>query len=362
MIFESTLRISDGRPKPLPPSDIKQIGGRAGRFRVAPSISIKSADTTTVTEVSPDMAPQRPKSDEQTLISNDDVAEKKRLGVSDKTLGLVTSLHPFDLKFIERAMSATATPIISAGILPPDNVVVRFASYFPPRTPFSYILLRLHEISRMQSRFRLCQVSDGVEVADVIQSLEGLSIPDRLTFCAAPISLRDAGSAEIVKAYARCVEQQTEGALLDFSVLDLEMLDDNGPPTSNKLYKLELLHKALILYLWLSYRFSGIFTSQAMAFHVKKLVEDNIDKALESRPYNKLTSARFRKLKEMDLFLEQSHEEMNALYPNDTSEAATRLKQRAAVERDELFVLGKQGDIALKPVSSKIEVDQLTKL
>jgi hypothetical protein len=53
-----------------------------------------------------------------------------------------------------------------------------------------------------------------------------------------------------------------------------------GNKNKGYLYKLEILHKALILYIWLSYRFAGVFSSRPMAFYVKGLVEENIDTVL----------------------------------------------------------------------------------
>ena len=77
----------------------------------------------------------------------------------------------------------------------------------------------------------------------------------------------------------------------DIKEIDLELLDQSkedfatGSPhvidgSKEYLRSLEALHKALSLYLWLSYRFAGVFRSQALAFHVKSLVEEKIDKCL----------------------------------------------------------------------------------
>ena len=84
----------------------------------------------------------------------------------------------------------------------------------------------------------------------------------------------------VLAAFARCVGDNSSGALLDIPEIRLDILDK--PIVANRDYiaNLESLHKTLILYLWLSYRFAGVFINQAMAFHVKKLVEERIDKML----------------------------------------------------------------------------------
>ena len=267
IIFESTSKFFSGGFVSLSQSEIKQIAGRAGRFRVATDVIGKPALIPPVT----------------------DASSKQAQAVPPKSpcysSGLVTSLDRVDLPLIQRAMTSDASPILSAGILPPDDVLVRFATYFPPQTPFSYILLRLHEISRMHSRFHLCQPSDAVDIADAIQGIKGLSIHDRIVFCAAPASLNEPGHEKIIQAYARCVENQCGGNLLDFQELNLALIEQSGHG-ANFLRELEALHKALILYLWLSYRFNGIFVSQVMAFHVKKLVEDRIDQTLSGATYS----------------------------------------------------------------------------
>ena len=48
----------------------------------------------------------------------------------------------------------------------------------------------------------------------------------------------------------------------------------------------EVLHKSITLYLWLSYRFGGVFVSQPLAFHVKGLLEAKIDECLSVVEWN----------------------------------------------------------------------------
>ena len=237
-------------------SDIKQIGGRAGRFRTAAQDVASSTDS--------------PKGDE-------DAENSDAFG---KNLGLVTSLEVADLPLIQKAMQSEAPPITTAGIFPPASILQRFATYFPQDTPFSYILLRLHEISRLSPRFHLCTLKEQLEIADVIQPFKNLTISDRLAICASPTSLRDRGLAEALKAFTKCIDEQRGGALLDLPELKLEVLDENVSADKGYLQTLESVHKALVLYLWLSYRFAGVFTSRAMARYVKELVEERIDKVL----------------------------------------------------------------------------------
>lgn len=185
-----------------------------------------------------------------------------------------------DLPTLRKAMDSELNPIMSAGIFPPTAILLKFATYFPPSTSFSYILLRLHELSLKHPRYHLCVLKDQVAIADIIQPIKNLTTHDRIVFCAAPASVKSQGISPIVTAFAKCVGDNSSGALLDIKELPLDILDQKMTPDRAYMERLELLHKALILYLWLSYRFAGVFINQAMAFYVKRLTEDKIDKML----------------------------------------------------------------------------------
>ncbi|KZF23243.1 hypothetical protein L228DRAFT_245983 [Xylona heveae TC161] len=264
IIFESSQKHNGKEFRTLEVSDIKQIAGRAGRYRTASQAteeksSPEAADVQT-SDVSPDnvVAPLPPA----------------------KNLGLVTTLEQMDLKVVQEAMESEPEPIQSAGLFPPSAILEQFASYFPPETPFSYILLRLHELSRLHPRYHLCALRDQIEIADMIQPIKNLSIEDKVILCAAPVSARDPGVSQLVAAFAQCIANQGGGALLDIPEVNLELLDKPASSNMEYLRQLETLHKGLILYLWLSYRFAGVFTSRPLAFHVKEMVEERIDKSL----------------------------------------------------------------------------------
>jgi ATP-dependent RNA helicase SUPV3L1/SUV3 len=277
VIFEATSKHDGSEFKTLTYSELKQIAGRAGRYKTA-SQAILDGVT--------------PGSDGSILIPDDAQAPQKQ----EQAVGLVTTLDDIDLPIVHRALNNEVEPLTSAGIIPPANVIQQFASYFPAETPLSWLLLRLNEISLMNPRFELCKYNDQLSIADIIQD-EQLTLADRLTFIAAPSSLKDKGMTAAVKMFAKAVAEQTSGELLNFKEIDLEALDEpDGDPYS--LTRLEALHKVLTLYLWLSYRFAGVFKTQKLAFHVKGLVEVKIDKALDSIEYHTQTQEAIKRLKQ----------------------------------------------------------------
>jgi ATP-dependent RNA helicase SUPV3L1/SUV3 len=263
VVFESATKHDGIQFRTLSISELKQIGGRAGRFRTAAQ-EIKAATGPEGKPAAPVVEPAAGKS---------------------TAVGYVTSFEDDDLEVVQNAFEADAEPLKTAGILPPTFLIERFYSYFPPETPLSFVLLRLREMAKLSSRFSMCAYRDIVEVADSIQPFP-MSIYDRCIFLTAPVSLRDVGQRDVLKALARCVSEMSGGHLLNIPEIRLEVLDatkenfEGGE--ANYLRHLEALHKSITLYLWLTYRYTGVFTSQGLAFHVKSIVEEKITAYLEN--------------------------------------------------------------------------------
>ncbi|KAL9096262.1 MAG: hypothetical protein Q9163_006460 [Psora crenata] len=300
IIFESVQKYNGTSHEVIPANDIKQIAGRAGRFRTA-----AQADGDGACQLNGYPSIPAP------------------------NLGLVTTLEESDLPIVRKAMENEANPIMTAGIFPPTNVLMNFAAYFPPSTSFSYILLRLHEISLMHPRFNLCQLREHISIADVIQPVRNLTTQDRIIFCAAPVNTKQKGMNVILAAFAKCVGESSSGALLDIPEVPLEILDEEITLNRSNLDRMEMLHKALILYLWLSYRFAGVFVNQAMAFYLKGLVEERIDKLLAEFSASPQVRERIRKMREKALqrvreVVERSSNDRGGRsgWPNETSTRA----------------------------------------
>lgn len=238
---------------PLTVSEVKQIAGRAGRYRSAKFLTDSSAEVDTA----------------------DGVEE------SNSSVGLATTLERSHLPLLKAAMAAYAKPVMTAGISPPISVVERFAGYFAPAVPLSYILVRLHEVVQMNKRFHLCLLREQLLVADAIHSIRNLTVSQRLIFCAAPVS-QLSSRLELLKHFAMCVAQQKACRILEIDGLALDILDREATDSRLYLKELEGLHKDLIVYLWLSFRFHGIFLDRNLAMHTKGLVETAISRCLDS--------------------------------------------------------------------------------
>lgn len=264
VILESTIKSNGVQNVPLEISDVKQIAGRAGRYRTA-----HQAVTT----------------DEQNAIA--DGATGPAIGLEGKpkrtpetTVGFVTTLDDIDHPYLVAKMSQEPPKIKSAGLFPPSIIVDRFAKYFPPGTPFSYIMLRLHEIVEIHPRFHLCALNDQLAIADCIHTIKNLSIHDRITICAAPMNMKETADQDFLHELALCIADGKSGNLLDLDTLALEIMDEEPCSKREYLYRLEQLHKRLVCYLWLSYRFPNVLTTRSLAEHAKKVVETQIEYTL----------------------------------------------------------------------------------
>jgi len=357
IIFEESHKFDGYNRRPLPIADIKQIGGRAGRYRSAdlsktaptedlPSVKGESSEDIAVEKVETVVVlgegHETPASSEKpdpmsrfiiskagmestTAANAAEDATAKNMAVraprDTKSVGLVTTLEKFDFPLIAKAMESEPEPITTAGIFPPAPVVERFAQYFPPGTPFSFILLRLHELSQMHSRFHLCGLRDQLYIADLIESVRNLTVADRITFCAVPASKSDRELFRVLlPALARCIEQQGGGDLLDIEEMPLETLELELSPSRHYLRQLEQLHKGIVSYLWLSYRFAGIFTTRSLAFHVKALVEEKIERVLSGFSFTEEERKKERARKER-----QAAESMQAQLLAENEDGATHV-------------------------------------
>lgn len=202
-------------------------------------------------------------------------------------MGLVTSLEEVDLPYIKQALNTEPPPLRAAGIIPPDFVFQKFAAYFPRSVPFEYLIKRVIEIAQVNPLFFMCDADGQLSNAEIIDTVNGLRLQDQLTLMAAPMETKVQTQRHVTCAFADCVAENSRGRLLDIPHLNLEILQQPVSGSRDYLHGLESLHKAIILYSWLSFRFGGVFTDRTLASHVKELVEERMIRALTEFSANK---------------------------------------------------------------------------
>lgn len=305
IIFETTVKYDGYADRVIDTANIKQIAGRAGRYKTAldgAGASLKDEDLSaakgeTALDVNVISESAESKSLQQSIVRAPNVPRpfpspyeatmknspgRPPRSTDPSSTGLVTTLQIYDYRTVEKALLREPKPIRTSGLLPPPNILDRFAQYFPPGTPFSYVLMRLNEMSSLHRSFHICGLRDALWIADIIEPVKNLSIPDRMIFANAPASFSDrALFTDLLAELARAVENQSGGALYEVRAIPLELLEEGVVMTRQFLRSLESLHKALVVYLWLSFRFFGIFNTRELAAEVKRRVEIRIETVLE---------------------------------------------------------------------------------
>lgn len=240
-IIFSTLNKFDGNEvRQLDVSEIKQIAGRAGRFRTA------------------------------------DGAEGEN--------GLVTALDADDLPTIRNALAAS-TPSIKHAVIMPSNQSIRSAM-FQNETEiqknrqvfFSDVLtsVLLHNnIGRNYCRPRL---ESTAEVAKLFDTVRNLSIDDRMILANAPVP---SGMPLVRTAFKEMCKVIGNGQSFNAYQLFPQMIKWLSTPKAVG-QTLEILHKTLTLFLWLSYRFPCNFVDRTGATDLKKLCESRFAELLRN--------------------------------------------------------------------------------
>ncbi|EXJ84294.1 hypothetical protein A1O3_04961 [Capronia epimyces CBS 606.96] len=247
IIFHGVVKYNGSYTEQLTVPQIKQIGGRAGRYRSSHQAMNNSEKSDSSTEVN---------------------------------VGLVTTLNDEDLPIVRDAMSAEDPPIRLAGLLPPGDFMEDMATRLPKGIPFEYILRRLCQSASIHRRFKLCNIRDQSRIAHIIEPVRGLTIAQRIVLTAAPGYSSSHDVTMAMKVLAQIIAEQRQVTVVDIAEINLEVLEKPISGDREYLQSLEDLHKTLILFLWLSYRFIGTFKDRDMAMYAKEMVEDRINTCL----------------------------------------------------------------------------------
>ena len=268
VIFNAANKFDGSRRVQLSIPQIKQIAGRAGRYRTAHDD--KNKTTKAVSAVLPE---------------------------EGENVGLVTCLDEADLPIIRQALQTEPPPLRKAGIIPPGEYLEEYSSQLPNGIPFEYIMRKVSQAATIHNRFFLCDIRDNLRIARQIDDIAGLTVEQRVNICACPASGNDSKQSACLKAITRAIAQNRLITVADVPEIPLEVLMETPKADRSYLESLELLHKCLIMYLWLSYRFQTVLRDQPMAFHAKGLAEQKINWTLRAFSANPKLRERLRKLK-----------------------------------------------------------------
>ncbi|RDA83674.1 hypothetical protein CP532_0032 [Ophiocordyceps camponoti-leonardi (nom. inval.)] len=259
VVFMTKSKFDGGELRDLHPYEVKQIAGRAGRYRTA---------------------------------ANPTAGEAEENG------GWVTTMLPEDLPFIKEALDTEMPPITQAAIDAPVGVVERFATFYPPGTQLAFILMQIKAMATMSPLYHLNVGKSVLTIANALHDIP-LSISDKMTFCYMPAALQVQGALDVMRALAKIVASGQVVDLLDMPEMPLQYLNDDAADyygTEEYLGRLESLSVALNQYIWLSYRYTSLFQSQRTALHVRDLLAKKLIETLTKATSDKEEAD--RKLKE----------------------------------------------------------------
>lgn len=207
----------------VPPSRIKQIAGRAGRFGFGSS------------------------------------------------QGIVTCLHEQDMEYLRDCMNTPNENYTHAGIAPPATLIEGL-SHQHEELPLVSILGAITEAGRYGQCYTPCISREQKIVAHLLQAFPALSIGEKLLLSAAPINLQDTGTLNAFYWFVTCIADKRACPLRVNLVHHRQALDH--------LSLAESFYRTLDLYLWLASRFPTLFTERTQVMAKREQCNQLVTKLL----------------------------------------------------------------------------------
>ncbi|CAH8317166.1 unnamed protein product [Eruca vesicaria subsp. sativa] len=231
-IIFSTLEKFDGtETRDLTVSEIKQIAGRAGRFR------------------------------------------------SQFPVGEVTCLYKEDLPLLHSSLKSPSPIIERAGLFPTYDLLSRY-SQAHPKLGLYKILEHFVENAKLSSNYFISNVEDMMKAAALVDELP-LKLQDKYLFVVSPVDINDEisgrGFAQFAQNYSKTRVVRLREILSDDTV--------KVPRTPTELKELESIHKVLDLYVWLSLRLEDSFPDREVAASQKSICNVLIEQFLEANRF-----------------------------------------------------------------------------
>ncbi|KAJ3028344.1 UNVERIFIED_CONTAM: RNA helicase [Siphonaria sp. JEL0065] len=247
--------------------------------------------------------------------------------------GYVCTLHNGDMRRVRQALATiNPLPLPSGGLNPTLEQMEKFATEIPEAT-FAELLDKFEELSRLDGDFFLCNLTTQKDAANLIQEID-LTLQDRYTLVSSPADPKNPLVANAFVKFAKCISDGEE-----ISLQEIVRLPDEPVANSEKLRELESFHKVVILYLWLGFRFPSIFTATESASHLKRGCEDLINRSLDMMHDKKVEARVDRQVKKAQ---EQREKEYRHQMHNRPKSAL--LREKGALSRNEGREMVKQQD------------------
>ncbi|KAJ6630306.1 P-loop containing nucleoside triphosphate hydrolase protein [Mycena sp. CBHHK59/15] len=244
VIFEAVAKFDGQGLKTLSVSQMKQIAGRAGRFGMQ--------------------------------------------GLDEKPGGFVTTLKAQDLPILRKTLPLVIPPLEYARISNDRPVFANLASVLPANASTETVFLAHMHAGRLPS---YCRPSFPNMLETICQYLDEqgeFTLEDRILFTQAPFPWRDNRGLHAITAFVTSywhnmhvdvmtsLERLPYLRLLDEAETAMRAAGMKGAKAFNvrqNLLQLELFHKILVVYLWLSFRNPVSYSSYGPATDLKERLE-----------------------------------------------------------------------------------------
>ncbi|KAJ3220137.1 hypothetical protein HDU81_000192, partial [Chytriomyces hyalinus] len=183
--------------------------------------------------------------------------------------GYVCTFNNGDMRVLRQSL-AVSNPMSlpRAGLYPTLEQIEKIAAEFPEE-PFAGLLVDAY--------YFLCNLTKEKEIANIIQDID-LTVNDRYTLVAAPCNTKDGMMSETMVKFAQVI---SSGGQFNLEDSGLVVIPENPVRTTEELRELENMHKVILLYLWLSYRFPSAFPGAQTAKALKTECEEMIGRSLD---------------------------------------------------------------------------------
>lgn len=261
VIFESMHKWNGGAIVALTLPQVKQIGGRAGRYGMhspTPGNSVADLDNDIPTQPQP-------------------------------SVGQVTTLDPEDLPLLKKAMAASVSPIQRAVIMPHAEQLSSLSKVVASGVPFSRILALARMFGRTSPNYTLPIHAASIIVTALLDKYSQLTPEELRTLAVAPVSTRDDRGVETFQCFVQShvdskpfnlVEWAHQQGLSDLLPGHVQTTSPSAKQVAaisgGDLLSLESCHKSMSLYLWLSYRLPLTFDQPEIARGLRRNIEVSV--------------------------------------------------------------------------------------
>lgn len=254
VIFDNHKKFDGSKLAHIEIPHVKQIGGRAGRYKVAPS----STQT-----------------------------DDKALSVADdENVGYISAFKNDTLKRIDECMKHDTIPVNKAILWPSDEIWSHYISEFPNDTPLSVIMAKFKREVAKSKLYEIAEINDRLEIVRVLENVRGMLLTDMLRITTAPVSTRLPDFKNVLYGFGSNVARNQTKNVFQFDFLEFSLLKQRAWDVQD-LSHLENLHRYLMIWLWMNNRYPELFVIRETAVDAKNLIEERIEETLSFKDANR---------------------------------------------------------------------------